>query len=124
MPDLYLLQQYSIELIATGLLLSFVYRTSWAMATGEVKKVLIEFSEDTYEVSFLSQPEASDLLSLKRAAASAIGSISPEELVLRVESDEWGGRLVNVGEKDTIKDRTILKASIQKAQVIKKTLHH
>ena len=93
------------------------------MASGEVKKVL-EFFEDTYEVSFLSQPEASDLLSLKRAAASAIGSISPEELVLRVESDEWGGRLVNVGEKDTIKDRTILKASIQKAQVIKKTLHH
>ena len=49
----------------------------------------------------------SDFKAVTEAAAIQL-AVSPADLVLKIQSDEWGGRWVNIGQSEIIPDKTIL----------------
>ena len=82
---------------------------------GRTKKVLVEFEDDAIPVSFVSGGEmGSDYKAATEAAALQL-SVLPSDLVLKIESEEWGGRWVNVCEDDIIPDKAVLKATLRKS---------
>ena len=86
------------------------------MAEGTcTKKVLVEHEEDTVPVSFVSGGGmGSDYEAVTEAAATQL-TVSPTDLVLKIQSEEWGGRWVNIGENDIILEKAILQAVIRKS---------
>ena len=55
-----------------------------------------------------------DFKAVIEAAAIQL-AVSPADLVLKIQSDEWGGRWVNIGQSEIIPDKTILRAVIRKS---------
>ena len=79
------------------------------------KKVLVEFEDDAIPVSFVSGGEmGSDCKAVTEAAAIQL-SVSAADLVLKMQSEEWGGRWINVCENDNIPDKAVLKAAVRKS---------
>ena len=71
------------------------------------KTVLVEHEGDTVPVSFVSGGDmGSDFKAVTEAAAIQL-AVSPADLVLKIQSDKWGGRWVNSGQ-------SILRAVIRK----------
>ena len=81
------------------------------------KKVLVQHEEDTVPVTFMS---GGDMGSDYKAATQAVATwltVPPTDLVLKIQSEEWGGMWVNVGESDIIPDKAILQAVLRKSKV-------
>ena len=80
------------------------------MAEGTcTKKVLVEYEENTIPVSFVSGKDmGSDYEAVTEAATTQL-TVSPTDLVLKIQSEEWGGRWVNIGENDIIPDKLYCK---------------
>lgn len=89
--------------------------TDTGMAENTTKKVLVEHDEDTIPINFVSgEGVGSDFKAVTEAAAIQL-DVSPADLVLKIQSDEWGGRWINIGENDVIPDKAILQAVIRKS---------
>ena len=84
------------------------------MAENITKKVLVEHEEDTVHVSFVSGGDMGDFKAVTEAAAIQL-AVSPADLVLKIQSDKWGGRWVNIGQNEIIPNKTILRAVIRKS---------
>ena len=86
------------------------------MATN-TKCVLIEFQDESYQVSFQSAAQGSgpsDLARLREATALAgIFQAEPHQITFKIARDDWGGRLVSVLDSDCIPDKSILKATLK-----------
>lgn len=70
------------------------------------KKVLVELGEDSLPVSFVSG-FVTDYESAKEAIAIK-AKVDAKDLVLKVKSEEFGGRWVNLDEGDSIEDKSVL----------------
>ena len=86
------------------------------MAEGScAKKILVEHEDDTVPVSFISRGDmGSDYKAATEAAATEL-AVSPTDLVLKMQSEEWGGRWVNVCKNDVIPDKAVLQAVLRKS---------
>lgn len=75
------------------------------------KMILVEHEEDSVPVSFTSDFKAA------REAAAVQLSVPPTDLVLKIQSKEWGGRCrwINVCETDVIPDKAILRVVLRKS---------
>ena len=78
------------------------------------KKVLVEHEDDSFPVSIASGQSESKAIKEKIGAQLALPST---DLVLKIQSEEWGGRWVNVGDHDVILDKAVLKVLIRSAKV-------
>ena len=79
------------------------------------KKVLVEFGEDSIRVDFVSGVD-SDCKAVSQVLADQL-HVEAKDLVLKVQSDDWGGRWVNVCDDDVIPDKTVLKAILRSSKV-------
>ena len=79
------------------------------------KKVLVELGDDSLPVSFLSGI-VSDYESVKESIAIKAG-VAAHELILKVKSEEFGGRWVNLSEEDEIADKSVIKCVIRTSKV-------
>lgn len=80
------------------------------------KRVLVELEEDSIRVAFVSGDNSSDCKAVTQALADQL-HVEAKDLVLKVQSDEWGGRWVNVCDDDVIPDKTVLKATLRTSKV-------
>ena len=79
------------------------------------KKILVEFEDDTVPVNFVSGGDVGcDCKAATEAAATAL-DVPCTELILKMQSEEWGGRWVNVHKDDVIPDKAILQAVLRKS---------
>ena len=79
------------------------------------KKVLVELGDDSLPVSFLSRI-VSDYESVRESIAIKTRT-DPGDLVLKVKSEEFGGRWVNLSEEDEIADKSGIKCVIRTSKV-------
>lgn len=80
------------------------------------KRVLIEVEEDSIRVGFVSGGGDSDCTAITLELADQL-HVDAEDIVLKVQSDDWGGRWVNVRDDDVIPDKTVLKAILRSSKV-------
>ena len=76
------------------------------MVEGTYKKVLVEHDDDSFPVSFVSGESESKAIKEKVAAQLALPST---DLILKIQSEELGGRWVNIGEGDIIPDKAVIR---------------
>ena len=57
----------------------------------------------------------SDCKAAMDASAAQLG-VAPTDLVLKIQSEEWGGRWLNVCNNDVIPDKAILQAVLRKVR--------
>lgn len=79
------------------------------------KKVLVELGEDSLPVSFASG-FVSDYESVKEAIAIK-AQVDAKDLVLKVKSEEFGRRWVNLDEGDSIEDKVVIMCIVRTAKV-------
>ena len=79
------------------------------------KKVLVELGDDSLPVSFMSGV-VSDYESVRESTAMKAG-VDADDLVLKVKSEEFGGRWVNLSEEDTIADKSVIMCVIRTSKV-------
>ena len=75
----------------------------------------MELGDDTLPVSFLSGI-VSDYESMRESIAIKTRT-DPDDLVLKVKSEEFGGRWVNLSEEDEITDKSVIKCVIMTSKV-------
>ena len=79
------------------------------------KKVLVELGDDSIPVSFMSGV-VSDYESVRESIAFK-ARVDADDLVLKVKSDEFGGRWVNLSEEDAIADKSVIMCVIRTSMV-------
>lgn len=78
------------------------------------KIVLCSFGQYSRPVSFTSTFERSDFDSLSEAISGVFGNIIPQSsrqsnvFILKMESPDWGGHLVDIREGDVIPDQSVI----------------
>lgn len=81
------------------------------------KKVLVEIGDDSYQISISCDNETNSDLEAVQEAVAALVQVEPQELIVKIESEEWGGRWVNLSDLDIFPDKAVLKATIRPAKV-------
>ena len=68
---------------------------------------------------FASNSEETDLVLVQRAITSVfnIQLSGSESILVQVKSEEWGGLFIDIGEKEKIADKSVLKAIICQVSV-------
>ena len=79
------------------------------------KKVLVELGEDSLPVSFVAG-FVSNYESAKEAIAIK-AKVDAKDLVLKVKSEEFGGRWVNLDEGDSIEDKSVIMCIVRTSKV-------
>ena len=79
------------------------------------KKVLVELGDDSLPVSFTSG-FGSDYESLRESVAINVG-VQAEHVILKVKSDEFGGRWVNLTDEDEIADKSVVMCLLRSPKV-------
>lgn len=80
-----------------------------------VRKVLIDIGQDSHE---LVLKNGDGVPKLTQAIASLMKARA-DQVVLKIQREEWGGRWVNLCADEEIEDKTILKAFIRPTQEVK-----
>ena len=79
------------------------------------KKVLVELGEDSLPVSFASG-FVSDYESVRESIAIK-AKVDAKDMVLKVKSEEFKGRWVNLDEGDSIEDKSVIMCIVRTSKV-------
>lgn len=80
-----------------------------------LKKVLVELGDDSLPVSFVSGA-VSDYQSVRESIAIKAG-VDADDLILKVKSEEFGGRWVNLTEEDAVPDKSVIMCVVRTSKV-------